>query len=162
MKHLDTFLKDAINRPCSDTVQEAKERPWWRIVKSPASFPKNWTLIQWGTRYFCFTTEPKSQGQGPTNSNWTKAAIWKCDKNGKRTHPTEDPVWDSKSDGWTAEEAMDRWLDSFADPYDALDEGVQEAKGIPNPNTVPGQNPRPVQGDHRIAPKPKTMAQNHT
>ncbi len=29
---------------------------------------------------------------------------------------------------------------------------LSEAKGIPNPNTFPDQNPRPVQGDHRIAP----------
>lgn len=45
---------------------------------------------------------------------------------------------------------------------DMVADTVQEAKGIPNPNTVPGQNPKPVQGDHRIAPKPMTMAQRHT
>ena len=104
---------------------EATQKPWWRVVKRPAGMPKEHTLIQWGNRYFCFTAEPKSQGQGETNPNWTKAAIWKCDRNGKRTHPTEDPVWDSKQDGWSAEEAMDRWLDRYADPYEALEEGTK-------------------------------------
>ena len=39
---------------------------------------------------------------------------------------------------------------------DMVAQEVQEAKGIPNPNTVPGQNPKPVQGDHRRAPSSKS------
>ena len=102
---------------------EAKvEKSWWRVVKRPAGMPKNHTLIAWGNRYFCFTGTPSGPGGGGgvEPRHWTKAAIWKCDRNGERTHPLEDPLWSSKQDGWSAEEAMDRWLDGYADPYEAL------------------------------------------
>lgn len=138
---------------------KAAKKSWWKVVKSPAGMPKGHTLIQWGDRYFCFTAEPKSQGQGETNPNWTKAAIWKCDKNGKRTHPTEDPVWDSKQGGWSAEEAMDRWLDSYADPYEALDEETQTQKGKKDMKNF--KELRQGLGEATVG-KPETMAQKHT
>jgi len=77
----------------------------------PSAMPKGHSLIKYQNQYFCFTSEPPSQGQGSTNQNWTKAAIWRCDQNGKRTAPLEDPLWDSKKDGWSAEDAFDSFLD---------------------------------------------------
>ena len=77
----------------------------------PSAMPKGHSLIKYKNQYFLFTSEPPSEGQGATNPNWTKAAIWQCDRNGKRTAPLEDPLWDSKKDGWSAEDAFDSFLD---------------------------------------------------
>ena len=77
----------------------------------PSAMPKGHSLIKYRNQYFLFTSEPPSEGQGATNPNWTKAAIWQCDRNGKRTAPLEDPLWDSKKDGWSAEDAFDSFLD---------------------------------------------------
>jgi len=147
--------------PDGAPLGEAAGKPWWKVVKSPPGFPKNWTLIQWGNRYFCFTKEPKSQGQGEENPNWTKAAIWKCDRNGKRTSPTEDPLWDSKQDGWSAEEAMDRWLDSYADPYEALEEGTKVQESTQEDRMKNFKELQQSLGEATVG-KPETMAQKHT
>lgn len=128
------------------SLTEATGKPWWKVVKSPAGMPKGHTLIQWGNRYFCFAADPN--GVGMVLGRKATAAIWKCDRSGKR-NPNELPVWDIGSGGlkWDAEEAMDAWLDDYADPYDALEEAtrVQESAGLTE--STPG--------------KPETMAQKH-
>lgn len=65
----------------------------------------------------------------------------------------------TKSGKWIKDMKSEREASKYVE---GTHESVQEAKGIPNPNTVPGQNPRPSQDDPRIAPKPMTMAQRHT
>ena len=103
------------------------------VLKRPkygsSAMPKGHSLIKYRNQYFLFTSEPPSEGQGATNPNWTKAAIWQCDRNGKRTAPLEDPLWDSKKDGWSAEDAFDSFLDyTGGDLSEAAKETTMEYK----------------------------------
>ena len=97
----------------------------------PSAMPKGHSLIKYKNQYFLFTSEPPSEGQGATNPNWTKAAIWQCDRNGKRTAPLEDPLWDSKKDGWSAEDAFDSFLDyTDGDLSEAAKKDITEGTNI--------------------------------
>ena len=54
---------------------------------------------------------------------------------------------------------MDRWLDSYADPYEALDEGTQTQKGKNQMKNF--KELRQGLGEATVG-KPETMAQRHT